>query len=132
VLTGYRILQNDGPGSGMLRGDGLCPGLDYWSLDSYKDTGEAAGVEALYSGLLSKLRGPNPNELHGQGLFLVPGTYFYVASCHANCSAPPLGPGPQPHGCCAMSCSCAPCLKTNGCANPPVRVVSSLLLTSCS
>ena len=93
------LYYNDGPGSHMLS-SGLCAGLDYWSLDSYQDSGEAAGVESLYAQVLPKLRGPNPLEVHGQGLFLVPGTYWYIESCHASCTAQPLGPGPQPHGCC--------------------------------
>ena len=94
------LYYNDGPGSGILRGNELCPGLDYWSLDSYRDSGEAAGVEALYAPLLPKLRGPNVNETNGQGLFVVPGTFWYIVSCDSPCTAPPLGPGPQPHGCC--------------------------------
>ena len=42
------LYYNDGPGSHMLS-SGLCAGLDYWSLDSYQDSGEAAGVESLYA-----------------------------------------------------------------------------------
>jgi hypothetical protein len=53
------LYYNDGPGSIQLkRSGGLCAGLDYWSLDQYQDSGEAAGVAALLAPLLPKLRGP--------------------------------------------------------------------------
>ena len=31
------IHYNDGPGSGNLKGNGMCKGLDYFSIDSYRD-----------------------------------------------------------------------------------------------
>ena len=60
---------------------GLCKGLDYFSIDSYQDgAGEASAVLELYErSLFPKLRGPNPWEPRGQGLWFVPGLYFTCA-----------------------------------------------------
>ena len=30
----------------------------------------------------------------------MPGTYWYIVSCSGSCASLPVGPGPQPHGCC--------------------------------
>lgn len=70
------IMYNDGPDSARFR-EGLCKGLDYFSIDSY-DTGaaEANEVAGLYKrALVPKLRGPNKWESRGQGLWFVPGIY---------------------------------------------------------
>ena len=70
------IMYNDGPDSACFR-EGLCRGLDYFSIDSY-DTGaaEANEVVGLYErALIPKLRGPNKWEARGQGLWFVPGLY---------------------------------------------------------
>ncbi len=70
------IMYNDGPESARFS-EGLCKGLDYFSIDSY-DTGaaEANEVAGLYKrALVPKLRGPNKWEPRGQGLWFVPGLY---------------------------------------------------------
>jgi hypothetical protein len=58
------IHYNDGPGSGNLKGNGMCKGLDYFSIDSYRDdpAAEVAASKAAYASLIPKLRSPNPYE----------------------------------------------------------------------
>ena len=58
------IHYNDGPGSGNLKGNGMCKGLDYFSIDSYRDdpAAEVAASKAAYASLIPKLRPPNPYE----------------------------------------------------------------------
>ena len=76
------LVYNDGPGSGQLS-IGMCPGLDYFSIDSYADdpASEVGGVKAAYAATISKLRKPNPLESRGQGLWVVPGIFWGMASC---------------------------------------------------
>lgn len=86
------IMYNDGPSSVRFR-EGLCRGLDYFSIDSY-DTGaaEANEVAGLYKrALVPKLRGPNKWERRGQGLWFVPGLY-------ATCTGPVLPVPRYPFG----------------------------------
>eukprot|EP01051_Picozoa_sp_SAG22_P003306 SAG22_NODE_159_length_16948_cov_14.480503_14_plen_96_part_00 len=66
----------------------------------YQDTGEAAGVEALYAPVIPKLRGPNQNETAGQGLFVVPGVSCLpsVPAC-ALCNALACQPDPADLNC---------------------------------
>lgn len=61
------LTYNDGPGSGQLT-NGMCKGLDYFSMDSYADdpAQEVATAKSLFAPLLSKLRPPNPYEPRGQ------------------------------------------------------------------
>lgn len=95
------LAYNDSPNSAGLRGDGLCAGLDYFSVDVYNDETEVSQVEALYAPLLPKLHRPNALEPNGQGVFLVPGLFWYFdPDVTTPCEAPPRGPGnPQPRGC---------------------------------
>jgi hypothetical protein len=81
------IMYNDGPSSVRFK-EGLCRGLDYFSIDSYATgAAEANEVAGMYTReLVPKLRGPNKWEPHGQGLWFVPGLY---ASCD--------GPDPTRH-----------------------------------
>eukprot|EP01052_Picozoa_sp_SAG31_P009369 SAG31_NODE_490_length_14932_cov_9.350300_6_plen_778_part_00 len=86
------IMYNDGPDSARFR-EGLCKGLDYFSIDSY-DAGasEANEVAALYKrDLVPKLRAPNKWERRGQGLWFVPGLY-------AACSGPVVPTPRYPFG----------------------------------
>jgi hypothetical protein len=97
------VYYNDGPGSIQFRQKALCPGLDYFSIDHYAPTREAAGIEALYSTL--HLMPQSANYTNGQGLFLVPGLFWSEAACSQNgrCLNPPLGPGKQALSCCTKT-----------------------------
>ena len=79
-MSGSRY--NDGPESGQLS-NGMCPGLDFFSIDNYRDdpAAEVGGVKAAYAPLLPKLRKPNPLEPKGQGLWVVPGIFWSMAGC---------------------------------------------------
>ena len=76
------LAYNDGPGSGQLS-NGMCIGLDYFSIDNYADdpAQEVGGVKAAYAPLIAKLRRPNAMEPRGQGLWVVPGIFWGMASC---------------------------------------------------
>jgi hypothetical protein len=56
----------------------LCKGLDYVSIDSYNDdpATEVANAASAYAGI--KLNPLNPFESQGQGLFVVPGIFWYI------------------------------------------------------
>ena len=75
-----RSRYNDGPESGQLS-QGMCPGLDFFSIDNYADdpAAEVGGVKAAYEPLILKLRGPNTLEPKGQGLWVVPGIFWGMA-----------------------------------------------------
>ena len=77
------IHYNDGPASGNLQGNGMCKGLDYFSIDSYRDdpAAEVAASKAAYASLIPKLRPPNTYEPKGQGLWVVPGIFWFMGSC---------------------------------------------------
>ena len=71
------IHYNDGPASGNLKGNGMCKGLDYFSIDSYNDdpAAEVAASKTAYAPLIPQLRPPNDYEPNGQGLWVVPGIF---------------------------------------------------------
>ena len=94
------IHYNDGPASGNLKGNGMCSGLDYFSIDSYRDdpAAEVAASKAAYASLIPKLHKPNPLEPKGQGLWVVPG-----------CVAPAAPRAPFPAACPLPLSACRPC-----------------------
>jgi hypothetical protein len=71
--------QNDTPNSKQLK-HGLCPGLDFFSLDAYADDPktEVAQVRRLYALVKERLRPPNYLEPRGQGFFVVPGIFWFM------------------------------------------------------
>jgi hypothetical protein len=79
VFIGY----NDGPASGNFAGNGMCKGLDYFSMDSYRDDpNEEVGVaKSTFASLIPKLRPPNSYEPVGQGIWVVPGIFWFMQSC---------------------------------------------------
>jgi hypothetical protein len=118
LATGRRdcfIYFNDTPESQQLK-HGLCPGLDFFSLDSYNDdpATEVAQVKHAYNKVKARLRPPNYLEPRGQGFFVVPGIFWSIHHGGAAdqlappCSAPGgtvcTGPdhkidGPHDHNC---------------------------------
>ena len=74
--------DNDGPASGALS-QGMCKGLDYFSLDTYRDdpAAEVGAVKQALTPLFSTNRPPNPYEPRGQGIFLIPGLFWFMSSC---------------------------------------------------
>ena len=74
------IHYNDGPGSGNLKGNGMCKGLDYFSIDSYRDdpAAEVAASKAAYASLIPKLNKPNTCEYRTVP-FLAPALHLFVA-----------------------------------------------------
>ena len=62
----------------FVRNKKLCRGLDYVSIDSYNDdpATEVENAARAYSGIT--LNAPNKYERKGQGLFLVPGIFWYI------------------------------------------------------
>ena len=50
--------------AGNLKGNGMCKGLDYFSIDSYRDdpAAEVAASKAAYASLIPKLNKPNAFE----------------------------------------------------------------------
>ena len=62
----------------FVRNKKICKGLDYVSIDSYNDdpATEVANAASAYAGI--KLNPPNPFESHGQGLFVVPGIFWFI------------------------------------------------------
>ena len=62
----------------FVRNKKLCQGLDYVSIDSYNDdpATEVENAARAYSGIT--LNAPNKYERKGQGLFLVPGIFWYI------------------------------------------------------
>ena len=91
------LTYNDGPDSGQLT-NGMCKGLDYFSMDSYADdpAQEVATAKSLFAPLLSKLRPPNPYEPRGQVRStmskIVCGSWckITVETCGLCLSCPPL------------------------------------------
>lgn len=77
------IHYNDGPTSGNLKGNGMCKGLDVFSIDSYRDDpDEEVGVaKAAYANVIPHLRKPNTYEPAGQSLWVVPGIFWFMGSC---------------------------------------------------
>ena len=75
------LAYNDGPSSGQMA-NGMCSGLDYFSLDSYRDDPdqEVAAVKAALAPLMPKLRKPNPMEPRGQGVWVVPGLFWFMGA----------------------------------------------------
>jgi hypothetical protein len=73
------IYFNDTPESQQLK-HGLCPGLDFFSLDAYNDdpATEVAQVKHAYSKVKARLRPPNYLEPRGQGFFVVPGIFWSI------------------------------------------------------
>ena len=91
------IHYNDGPASGNLKGNGMCKGLDYFSIDSCTRSSslviffrslrisrcsdrddpaaEVAASKTAYAPLIPQLRPPNDYEPNGQGLWVVPGIF---------------------------------------------------------
>ena len=57
--------------------NGMCKGLDYFSIDSYRDApaAEVGAIKSALAPLIPKLRPPNPMEPRGQGIWLVPGAH---------------------------------------------------------
>ena len=108
------IYFNDTPESQQLK-RGLCPGLDFFSLDSYNDdpATEVAQVKHAYSKVKARLRAPNYLEPRGQGFFVVPGIFWSIHHGTDQQLAPPcnapggtvcIGPdhkvnGPHDHNC---------------------------------
>ena len=84
------IYFNDTPESQQLK-NGLCPGLDFFSLDSYNDdpATEVAQVKRAYGRVKARLRPPNYLEPRGQGFFVVPGIFWSMKH-----GADQLGPPP--------------------------------------
>eukprot|EP01043_Picozoa_sp_COSAG02_P034973 COSAG02_NODE_2476_length_8733_cov_9.786542_5_plen_669_part_00 len=82
------IYFNDTPESQQLR-HGLCPGLDFFSLDSYNDdpATEVAQVQRAYSLVKARLRPPNDLEPRGQGFFVVPGIFWFMPRIQTDPSA---------------------------------------------
>jgi hypothetical protein len=113
------IMYNDGPSSVRFR-EGLCRGLDYFSIDSY-DSGaaEAKEVAGLYKrSLVPKLRGPNKWERGGQGLWFVPGLY-------ATCSGPVVPIPRYPFGNQSLNRS-EPTCKGGGLGKSPADVLAKM------
>ena len=61
----------------------MCKGLDYFSLDTYRDdpAAEVGAVKQALTPLFSTNRPPNPYEPRGQGIFLIPGLFWFMSSC---------------------------------------------------
>jgi hypothetical protein len=70
--------DNDGPGSGNLKGNGMCKGLDVFSIDSYRDdpAAEVAATKGPMSNLIPHLHPPNKLEPKGQSIWVVPGIFW--------------------------------------------------------
>lgn len=100
------LYYNDGPGSYQIS-NGLCKGLDYFSLDSYSDdpAQEVRNVQVAMSKIAASgnpLHAPNPYESQGQGIFVVPGIFWFMSACADGGSLGPIDPYarvPPPHGC---------------------------------
>ena len=73
----------------FVRNKKLCKGLDFASIDSYNDdpATEVANAAHAYEGIV--LNPPNEYESKGQGLFVVPGIFWYIRP-------DPLQPEPVP------------------------------------
>jgi hypothetical protein len=84
------IYFNDTPESQQLK-YGLCPGLDFFSLDSYNDdpATEVAQVQHAYSRVKERLRQPNYLEPRGQAFFVVPGIFWSMQHQLGQTEAPP-------------------------------------------
>ena len=97
--------DNDGPASGALS-QGMCKGLDYFSLDTYRDepAAEVGAVKQALTPLFSTNRPPNPYEPRGQGIFLIPGLFWFMSSCKQ-----PGGAGVA--GTCTDDCLRAPFIR---------------------
>lgn len=79
------LIYNDGPESAQLT-RGMCKGLDYFSIDSYADDPdqEVQASQACYWKLIRgpvPPRKPNPFEPNGQGLWVVPGLFWFMKGC---------------------------------------------------
>ena len=61
----------------------MCKGLDYFSIDSYRDdpAAEVDATKRAYAPLIPKLHKPNPFEPRGQGLWVVPGLFWFMKGC---------------------------------------------------
>jgi hypothetical protein len=60
----------------------MCKGLDYFSIDSYRDdpAAEVAAAKAAYAPLIPQLHPPNEYEPNGQGIWVVPGIFCECTS----------------------------------------------------
>ena len=113
------IMYNDGPSSARFR-EGLCEGLDYFSIDSYATgAAEAEEVGGLYKrALVPKLRGPNKWEPRGQGLWFVPGLY-------TTCAGPVLPIPRYPYGNLTLNRS-EPTCKGGHLAKTPADIMAKM------